>query len=124
MAVPNSRKQFIQSCLRRLGAPVLEINVDPDQVEDRVDEALQWYWDYHFDGSDKQYYKYVVQPWNLPHNLSEVIVSAGGSKYSNSDTVSIYPDADHAKFGNNITLSLKTDNYWCNSFSRCSIIIL
>jgi hypothetical protein len=58
MAVPTSRTQFKEYCLRRLGAPVIEINVDDDQVEDRIDDALKYYWDYHFDGSDKQYYKY------------------------------------------------------------------
>ena len=45
----TTRKELIDSCLRKLGAPVLDINVDPDQVEDRVDEALQLYQAYHSD---------------------------------------------------------------------------
>jgi len=53
MAIPTNRSQFIENCLRRLGKPVVEINVDDDQVDDRVDEALRYYWDYHFDGSEK-----------------------------------------------------------------------
>lgn len=57
MAV-TSRTEFKKYCLRRLGAPVLEVNVDDDQVEDRIDDSLKFYWDYHFDGSEKQYYKY------------------------------------------------------------------
>jgi len=60
MAVPASRADFKAYCLRKLGAPVIEINVDDDQVDDRVDEALRWWWDYHFDGADKTYYKYQV----------------------------------------------------------------
>lgn len=60
MALPTTRAQFKEYCLRTLGKPVIEINVDDDQVEDRVDEALSWYWDYHFDGSEKIYYKYEV----------------------------------------------------------------
>jgi len=60
MAVPTSRSTFKESCLRRLGKPVIEINVDDDQVDDRVDEALRYYWDYHFDGTEKIYYKYAV----------------------------------------------------------------
>ena len=40
--IPNSRQSLINYCLRNLGAPVLEINVDEDQIEDRVDEALQF----------------------------------------------------------------------------------
>ncbi len=60
MSVPNSRDSFKQYCLRRLGAPVIEINVDDDQVEDRIDEALKYYWDYHFDGTEKVYLKHQV----------------------------------------------------------------
>jgi hypothetical protein len=50
MAVPTSRAEFTEYCLRKLGKPVIEINVDEDQVGDRIDEALRYYWDYHFDG--------------------------------------------------------------------------
>jgi len=60
MAVPTTRAQFKEYCLRRLGKPVIEINVDEDQVEDRLDDALRYYWDYHFDGSEKIYYKHAV----------------------------------------------------------------
>lgn len=60
MAVPTSRAAFKEYCLRRLGKPVIEINVDDDQVEDRIDEALKYYWDYHFDGTEKIFYKHQV----------------------------------------------------------------
>ena len=60
MAVPTTRDEFKEYCLRKLGKPVIEINVDEDQVEDRIDEALRYYWDYHFDGTDKVYYKHQV----------------------------------------------------------------
>ena len=60
MAVPNDRASFKEYCLRKLGKPVIEINVDDDQVEDRIDEALKYYWDYHFDGTEKIYYKHQV----------------------------------------------------------------
>lgn len=60
MAVPSSRQQFKDYCLRKLGFPVIEINVDDDQVEDRIDEALSYFWDYHFDGNEKIYYKHQV----------------------------------------------------------------
>ena len=58
MAVPATRNDFKEYCLRKLGKPVIEINVDDDQVEDRIDEALKYYWDYHFDGTSKLYYKH------------------------------------------------------------------
>jgi len=60
MAVPRTRDEFKTYCLRKLGAPVIEINVDDDQIDDRVDEAIRYYWDYHFDGAEKVYYKYRI----------------------------------------------------------------
>jgi hypothetical protein len=56
MAEITNRQQFTDYCLRRLGFPVIEINVDPDQVQDRIDDALQYWQDYHFDGLQKVYY--------------------------------------------------------------------
>jgi hypothetical protein len=58
MPTITSRSEFKEYCLRKLGKPVIEINVDDDQVEDRIDEALKYYWDYHFDGTEKIYYKH------------------------------------------------------------------
>lgn len=58
--VPTNREEFTEYCLRKLGKPVIEINVDDDQVSDRIDEALRYYWDYHFDGSEKTYYKKII----------------------------------------------------------------
>lgn len=49
MAIPSTRQQLIDYCLRALGAPVIEINVDDEQIEDRVDEAIQFYQEYHGD---------------------------------------------------------------------------
>ena len=60
MAQPTTRVEFREWCLRKLGKPVIEINVDRDQVEDRIDEALSYYWDYHFDGTEKTYLKHQV----------------------------------------------------------------
>lgn len=53
MAIPSTREQLKEHCLRRLGKPVIEINVADEQVEDRIDEALQYYQDYHFDGAQR-----------------------------------------------------------------------
>ena len=61
MAEVTNRKQFTDYCLRRLGFPVIEINVDPDQIEDRIDDALQYWHDYHFDGLQKVYYIKAIQ---------------------------------------------------------------
>ncbi|NBP55708.1 hypothetical protein EBU71_04065 [bacterium] len=56
MPAVTDRKTFKEYCLRRLGFPVIEINVDDDQIEDRIDDALQYWQDYHFDGLQKIYY--------------------------------------------------------------------
>lgn len=60
MAKPNSRSTLIQYCKRALGHPVIEINVDDDQVDDRIDEALQFYQEYHADAIEKVYLKHLV----------------------------------------------------------------
>jgi hypothetical protein len=56
MAIITTRENFKAYCLRRLGAPVIEINIDDAQVEDRIDDAIQYWQDYHFDGLQKFYY--------------------------------------------------------------------
>ena len=58
MAKPATREQLKQYCLRALGKPVIEINVDDDQLEDRIDEALQYFAQYHYDGIRRTYLKY------------------------------------------------------------------
>jgi hypothetical protein len=58
MPIPSSREQLKQYALRALGKPVIEINVDDDQLEDRIDEALQYFAQYHFDGVRRTYLKY------------------------------------------------------------------
>lgn len=60
MALPQNRNEFKEYCLRKLGKPVIKINVTDEQIDDRIDEALKYYWDYHFDGSEKIYYKHQV----------------------------------------------------------------
>jgi len=60
MEQPTTKAEFKEYCLRKLGKPVIEINVDQDQVDDRVDEALSYYADYHFDGVEKTYVKHQV----------------------------------------------------------------
>ena len=60
MAKPSTRQGLIDYCFRRLGAPVLEINVDDDQVDDLVDDAIQFYNERHFDGVERMYLKYQI----------------------------------------------------------------
>jgi hypothetical protein len=79
MAIPSSRESFKEYCLRKLGKPVIEINADDDQIDDRIDEALLYYADYHFDGTEKQYYKYQVTQTDITNKyvtLPENIIGA------------------------------------------------
>ena len=58
MANPTSRETLKQYCLRNLGKPVIEINASDEQLEDRIDEALQYFAQYHYDGIRRTYLKY------------------------------------------------------------------
>lgn len=60
MATPDTRDELIDYCLRALGSPVLEINVADEQIEDRVDEGLQWFREYHPDGKRRFYIKHQI----------------------------------------------------------------
>ena len=60
MSKPSTRAELKEYCLRKLGKPVIEINVDDDQVDDRIDEALSFFEDYHFDGTEKIYMKHQL----------------------------------------------------------------
>lgn len=60
MASVTTREQLKDYCLRRLGAPVIEINIDDDQIEDRIDDAFQFYRDYHYDAVEMVYLKHQI----------------------------------------------------------------
>lgn len=60
MANPTNRQEFTEWCLRKLGAPVLQINIAPNQLEDRVDEAIQLFREYHNDATGRDYYSHRV----------------------------------------------------------------
>ena len=72
MAKPVTRTQFKDYCLRRLGFPVIEINVDEDQVEDRIDDALQFFEDYHFDGVEKLFMKHKITEEDISRRWIQV----------------------------------------------------
>lgn len=60
MALPEDRQECIDWCLRKLGHPVIEINVDEEQMEDRLDEALLYYKEFHSDATVRNYFKHQV----------------------------------------------------------------
>ena len=60
MAQPTNRQELVDYCLRQLGAPVLEVNVAEEQIDDLVDDAIQYFQERHFDGVEKVYLKYQI----------------------------------------------------------------
>ena len=72
MAIPQTREQLKQYCLRNLGHPVIEVNVDDDQLEDRIDEAIQIWNDYHYDGAEKIYLKHQVTATDITNEYISV----------------------------------------------------
>lgn len=85
--IPTNRQEFKDQVMRALGKGVRGVEVSEEQLDDRVDEALKYFWDYHFDGVDKSYFKYQVDANNRPHKLFDIMVHDGGTGYSNTDTV-------------------------------------
>ena len=71
MAKPSTRQGLIDYCLRRLGAPVLEINVDDDQIDDLVDDALQYFQERHFDGVERMFLKYKITQGDIDRGRAQ-----------------------------------------------------
>lgn len=72
MAKPTTRKEFKEYCLRKIGAPVIQINVADEQVEDRIDEALSFWNDYHYNGSEHIYLKHKLTPEDIENGYITV----------------------------------------------------
>ena len=77
MASVTNRQELSDYCLRRLGHPVIEINIDDDQLEDRIDDAFQFYREYHYDAIEKVYLKHEMTANNIADGyvtLSDAVV--------------------------------------------------
>ena len=81
MAQPSSRAELKEYCLKQLGKPVLEINVDDDQIDNLIDDAIQYFHEHHFDGIDRVYLKHKLTPANKD------IITQTGVSTSTSATV-------------------------------------
>ena len=86
MAKPSTRQGLIDYCLRRLGAPVLEINVDDDQIDDLVDDALQYFHERHFDGVERTYLKHQINQTEIDQARETTISSSATSTVGVSST--------------------------------------
>lgn len=72
MAKVTSRVELIEYCLRRLGFPVIEINVDEDQIEDRIDDTFDYYSDYHSDGTERTFLAVQLTQANIDDGYVDV----------------------------------------------------
>ena len=86
MAVPTSKDTLKEHCLRSLGKPVIDVNVDPDQCDDRIDDALQYFAEYHMDGVERMYLKYKMTSdqitrgaTNSTTNVTDTVDNSGGA---------------------------------------------
>ena len=106
MAKPSTRQGLIDYCLRQLGAPVLEINVDDDQIDDLVDDAIQYFNERHFDGVEKMYLKYKITQDDIDRGIA---AESPGSTTTDSITgVGVVNTSATDTFGN-------TFNFYENS---------
>jgi hypothetical protein len=87
MAKPSTRQGLIDYCLRQLGAPVLEINVDDDQIDDLVDDTIQYFNERHYDGVEKMYLKYKITQGDIDRGIGAV--SAGSDSVDSIGGVGI-----------------------------------
>lgn len=78
MARPTSRETLITYCLRKLGEPVIEVNIDDDQIEDRIDDAIQFYQEYHSDAVKRVFVKHQITAEDITNQyitLPEALIS-------------------------------------------------
>ena len=73
MATPTSKSTFKDYCLRSLGFGVIDINVSDDQVDDRIDEALQYFAQYHYDGIERMYLKHKMTQAEIDEQTREIL---------------------------------------------------
>ena len=96
MAKPSTRQELIDYCLRRLGAPVLEINVADDQIDDLVDDALQYFNERHYDGVERMYLKYKVSQEDIDRGTAGgesgvgIVTTTGTSTGAGATTFNFY----------------------------------
>ena len=98
----TTRETLKQYCLRALGKPVIEINVEDDQVEDRIDEALQYFAQYHYDGVERMYLKYQVTADDVTRARSDETLSTVTDTADSTVTASFKEGKNYIPMPSNI----------------------
>ncbi len=107
MAQPSSRQELIDYALRQNGAPVLEINVADEQLQDLMDDAIQFYQERHYDGVTENFFKYQVTQADIDRGTA----SAGGDPVTGSGISSVTTSANVAGYGTTEFKYYESGNY-------------
>jgi len=112
MAAPTNREDLIDYALRKLGSPVITINVDRAQCEDRLDEALQFFAEYHFDGAEKAFFRYKLTQADIENKYIEVsnigpVNGPGGDGPDGNDILTVVKLFQFGNFANVDMFDLK-----------------
>ena len=105
--LPTNKDEFTEYCLRKLGAPVIDINVDEDQVDDRIDEAIAYYQTYHYDGIEHIAITYEITQEDIDNKyitMPSSIISVVKIIHDGNGTIM-------GGFGNNLWHSMKSLAY-------------
>jgi len=110
MAKPSTRQGLIDYCLRKLGAPVLEINVDDDQIDDLVDDTIQYFNERHFDGVERMYLKYKVSQGDVDRGKASgtdgvgiVTTSTTSNIVGTATTFNFYENSNYIQVPDSVT---------------------
>lgn len=98
MAQPTSRQTLKDYCLRRLGHPVININVDDSQLEDRIDDALDIFAEYHFDGVERMFFPYAV----TSEDITNQYINTNAISNSIISVLRVYPFSDYGTASTNM----------------------
>jgi hypothetical protein len=79
MAIPTTKSTFKDYCLRSLGDGVIDINISDDQADDRIDEAIQYFSEYHYDGVERMYLKHLITQEDIDRAITNESSSATDS---------------------------------------------
>ena len=104
MAQPGSRSELIDYCKRQLGAPVLEINVADEQINDCVDDAIQLFHERHYDGVMRMYLRYKMTQEDIDRGKAPNNTSAGIVTTTGTSTVGLSTTFDFTENSNYVQL--------------------
>lgn len=92
-AIPTNRATFIAYCKRELGAPVININLDDDQIEDAIDDALNYFRQYHYDATHRTYLKHRIEQIDIDNEYipcDESIITVVRIIKTDADNISLF----------------------------------